>query len=211
MDLQIHRLLHKITRAMRDFQSFLGKFSKFTPDLGMNNYLVAATALSWCFLGVGSWLGWQLIRQNGRILLRLDELEKRLDEFELVEPSSLPGPRDEEASVEKSEVSGQRSEEDQSLVTSAATSRFGNRSLARSRIKRDGLKAGTAAPSFRLSRLDSGELNLAELRGQRVLLVFSDPHCGPCNALLPQVEKFHRENTTKARSSSRPSPPGERE
>src|SRR6266566_1363769 len=36
MDLQIHRLLHKITRAMRDFQSFLGKFSKFTPDLGYN-------------------------------------------------------------------------------------------------------------------------------------------------------------------------------
>src|SRR6266566_8598020 len=35
MDLQIHRLLHKITRAMRDFQSFLGKFSKFTPDLGL--------------------------------------------------------------------------------------------------------------------------------------------------------------------------------
>src|SRR5439155_4771119 len=38
-----------------------------------------------------------------------------------------------------------------------------------------------------------GELSLAELRGQRVLLLFSDPHCGPCNALAPQLEKFHRE------------------
>ena len=160
----------------------------------MNNYLVAATALSWCFLGVGSWLGWQLIRQNGRILLRLDELEKRLDEFEFVERSSRRGPRDEEASVEKSEVSGQRSEEDQSLVTSAATSRFGNRSLARSRIKRDGLKAGTHAPGFRLPRLDGSELSLEELRGKRVLLVFSDPQCGPCSTLAPRLEEFHREH-----------------
>src|SRR5439155_26230373 len=37
-------------------------------------------------------------------------------------------------------------EEDRSLVTSAAPSRFSNRSLARSKIKRDGLKAGTPAP-----------------------------------------------------------------
>src|SRR5579863_3824202 len=29
-----------------------------------------------------SWLHWQLLRQNGRILLRLEELEKRLDEFD---------------------------------------------------------------------------------------------------------------------------------
>src|SRR5215831_15035147 len=66
--------------------------------------------------------------------------------------------------------------EDQSLVTSAASNRFGNRSLARSRIKRDGLKAGTVAPEFRLPRLDGrGELALSDLRGQRVLLVLSSP------------------------------------
>ena len=38
-------------------------------------------------------LGWQLLRQNGRILLRLDELEKRLNELEFGEgdePQSLP-------------------------------------------------------------------------------------------------------------------------
>jgi len=64
----------------------------------------------------------------------------------------------------------------------------------RSRIKRDGLKAGTPAPDFRLPRLDGGELSVEELRGKRVLLVFSDPHCGPCNALLPQVEAFHRQH-----------------
>ena len=73
------------------------------------------------------------------------------------------------------------------------TNRFSNRSLGRSKIKRDGLKAGTLVPDFRLSRLDGrGDLSLSDLRGKRVLLVFSSPHCGPCEALAPELEKFHR-------------------
>src|ERR1043166_2627904 len=61
------------------------------------------------------------------------------------------------------------------------TARFSQRSLARSRIKRDGLKAGTPAPDFHLPRLDGrGELSVADFRGRKLLLVFSDPHCGPC-------------------------------
>jgi peroxiredoxin len=65
--------------------------------------------------------------------------------------------------------------------------------LARSRIKRDRLKAGTAAPEFRLPRLDGrGELSLSELRGRQVLLVFYSPDCGPCNVPAPRLEQFHR-------------------
>ena len=84
--------------------------------------------------------------------------------------------------------------EDQSLVTGPVTAnRYKNHSLARSKLKRDGLKAGTPAPDFRLPRLDGrGDLALSELSGRRVLLVFSDPHCGPCNALAPELEKFYR-------------------
>src|SRR6266496_733360 len=140
----------------------------------MSTCLYATTAISWCFLGLICWLGWQLLRQNGRILLRLDELEKRLDEFEFDQSSS----RREEALTGNSELRDAKSEIDQSLVPSAATTRFNSRSAARSRIKRDGLKTGTPAPDFRLPRLDGGELSLAELRGQRALLVFSDPQCG---------------------------------
>jgi peroxiredoxin len=64
-------------------------------------------------------------------------------------------------------------------------------SLARSRINRSGLKAGETAPEFTLPRLDGGELLLADLRGGRVLLVFSDPDCGPCDELAPQLQELH--------------------
>jgi peroxiredoxin len=72
--------------------------------------------------------------------------------------------------------------------------RFSKRSLASSKIKRNGLKAGTLAPDFRLPRLDGrGELALSNLRGKRVLLLFSSADCGPCNTLAPELEKFHRD------------------
>jgi peroxiredoxin len=312
-------------------------------------------ALAWAVILAGGWLGWQLLRQNGRLLLRLEELEKRLDELEFGEheqPAGLPIGSDapvfelpdlagesktlaqyrgrsvllilfnpacgfcrdllpklaaisacplsedkrllssrlsvlivttgdnatnrqlfnehkldhpvllqketEVASVYKANGTpsgylisseGKIASEltigaealleiateprsshregtdtsvtqplvsnghgaDQSLGTSAVTSRFSNRSLARSKIKRDGLKAGTPAPDFRLPRLDGrGELSLSEFRGQHVLLVFSSPRCGPCNTLAPELEKFHREQRRKQASPSpQPSPPGE--
>src|SRR5260370_662387 len=65
------------------------------------------------------------------------------------------------------------------------------RSLAGSRVNRSGLKAGTPAPDFRLPRIDGGDLSLADLRGERVLLVFSDPDCGPCDELAPQLQARH--------------------
>src|SRR5262245_12263102 len=67
------------------------------------------------------------------------------------------------------------------------------RSLAASRLNRKGLKAGDNAPEFRLPRIDGGELSLADLRGGRVLLVFSDPHCGPCTELAPRLQAIHQE------------------
>src|SRR5215472_6801390 len=113
----------------------------------MTAAVISIVALSWLFIGAGCWLGWQLLRQNGRMLLRLAELEKRLDELEF---------------GGNSESLDSKSEVDQSLVIphdgTAANSdgddranRFNKRSLARSKIKRDGLKAGTVAPDFRLA------------------------------------------------------------
>jgi methylamine dehydrogenase accessory protein MauD len=67
-----------------------------------------------------------------------------------------------------------------------------NRGLHTSRLRRDGLRAGTPAPRFRLPCLDGGEMSLEEFRGRRLLLVFSDPDCGPCEELAPALEQFHR-------------------
>ncbi len=71
--------------------------------------------------------------------------------------------------------------------------RRGNRDLSQSHIDRDGLAVGAPAPLFRLPRLDGGELALESLRGRPVLLVFSDPDCGPCDELAPHLERIHQE------------------
>ena len=148
----------------------------------MNAWMVFPIAAGLCAIVAGCWLGWQLLRQNGRLLLRIEELEKRFDEWEF------------------------GGDDDQDVIPAATNgnervNRFSNRSLANSKIKRDGLKAGTTAPDFTLPRLDGkGDLSLSELRGKRVLLVFSSPGCGPCNALAPELEKFHREQLDRDRS-----------
>jgi peroxiredoxin len=59
---------------------------------------------------------------------------------------------------------------------------------------RDGLKAGTYAPDFTLPTLDGSKLSLQDFRGRKVLLVFSDPECGPCSAVAPELERIHQAN-----------------
>src|SRR5438045_1273256 len=57
----------------------------------MNGSVVAIGALVALILSAGGWLGWQLLRQNGRMLLRLDQLEKRLDALEFGEDEPPTG------------------------------------------------------------------------------------------------------------------------
>src|SRR5436190_10651934 len=40
--------------------------------------IVLGTVLPWLLIAVGAWLGYQLVLQNGRILLRLESIETRL-------------------------------------------------------------------------------------------------------------------------------------
>jgi peroxiredoxin len=68
----------------------------------------------------------------------------------------------------------------------------GNRPLSESRINRSGLSQGTTAPAFRLPSIDGGEISLDTYRGRRLLLVFSDPNCGPCRALMPELDSLHK-------------------
>jgi peroxiredoxin len=60
---------------------------------------------------------------------------------------------------------------------------------------RDGIAIGERAPSFRLELVGGGELALEDLRGRRVLLVFSHPDCPPCQALAPRLDAIAREQS----------------
>jgi peroxiredoxin len=66
----------------------------------------------------------------------------------------------------------------------------GERPLSESRIERNGLRAGTPAPAFRLPDLQGGMVELGDHRGRQVLLIFTDPHCGPCEELAPRLARL---------------------
>jgi peroxiredoxin len=67
-------------------------------------------------------------------------------------------------------------------------------SVAESKLMRDGLKAGTSAPDFKLPALDDSEVSLKDYRGRKVLLVFSDPECGPCGKVARELQHIHQAN-----------------
>lgn len=58
-----------------------------------------------------------------------------------------------------------------------------------------GLPVGSPAPAFTLPDLNGSSVSLDALRatGKPVMLLFSDPHCGPCNALLPEVGRWQEQ------------------
>lgn len=77
----------------------------------------------------------------------------------------------------------------------AGRARLGSeRSLGGSRIERQGIPAGSRAPSFDLPDLNGRRVSLEDYRGRRVLVVFSDPECGPCDAVAPELARFDREH-----------------
>lgn len=121
--------------------------------------LSAVVALLLLAVLVASWMLYGLLRQNGRMLVRIDSVEAALE--------ALP-----------SELASRRV--------------FADRSLASSRIQRSGLEPGTIAPAFRLPTLEGRDIALADFAGRRLLLVFSDPSCGPCTTLLPLLEETAR-------------------
>jgi peroxiredoxin len=90
---------------------------------------------------------YQLLRQNGRLLGRLDALEGKL---------AVP---------------------DQAA----------------------GLAVGTVAPDFSLPGLDRQMVSLEVLRagGRAVMLVFTDPGCGPCEALLDELGDWQRQHAQR--------------
>jgi methylamine dehydrogenase accessory protein MauD len=124
-----------------------------TPLVGLILGLVALALVlgQWWFLA-------NVLRQNGRLLVRVEALEAKLG-----------------AGGEVPSVNGGQAQ------------------------RQTGLAVGSEAPGFTLSGLHGETLTLDSLRssGEPVMLLFTDPNCGPCNALLPEVGRWQEENSDK--------------
>lgn len=109
-----------------------------------------------------AWFGWELLRQNGRLLERVDRLEAA--------GSAASAP----------------------LAGAPRGGPLGGVGLAGGVI--DGA-TGATAPDLVLAGLDGAAVPLSSLGGdgRPALLLFSDPSCGPCRALLPEVAAWQRE------------------
>lgn len=107
--------------------------------------VLTAVATEW-------WLVFHLLSQQGRLLVRIDNLESRLD------------------------------------ASGKVLDLIPNRPAA-------GLPIGSPAPSLELPLLSGEAITLDALWkvGKPVLLIFSDPDCSPCNALLPDIAFWDRQ------------------
>jgi peroxiredoxin len=105
------------------------------------------------------WFLVHLLRQNGRLLVRLEAVEA-------------------------------------SLATSGSLAPTQNGTPVH---QAEGLPVGSVAPDFDLSGVHGETITLDALRssGKPVMALFTDPGCGPCNAMLPDVGRWQEEHTQK--------------
>lgn len=61
----------------------------------------------------------------------------------------------------------------------------------------DTLRNGAPAPVFQLNSAAGGRVNLADYRGQVVLLNFWASWCGPCRTEMPILEQLHKQYKAK--------------
>ena len=78
------------------------------------------------------------------------------------------------------------------LEVATGAVRLKSRPVTESTIARDGLRAGAEAPNFVLADLDGKPRSLLDYRGKRVLLVFSDVTCGPCDEVAVELVRRYK-------------------
>lgn len=56
---------------------------------------------------------------------------------------------------------------------------------------KEGIDIGNLSPDFELTTLDGKQAKLSQYRGKKVILNFWATWCPPCNAEIPDLEKFY--------------------
>jgi peroxiredoxin len=136
--------------------------------------------LTWIALGLVGYLSLYLVKQYGRVLLELDQIKQEGAAANRVAATALAAP----AAVDAPPPNGALADRDYAAQTAR-------------QVGHTGLPLGTPASAFKLPRPDGRPLALDEFRGQRVLLVFSDPDCEPCAELAPDLERIHRHSPAR--------------
>lgn len=133
-----------------------GLFDWLTPLPVIQRIAVVAGLLVTALLAGASWLLFQIMAQQGRLLLRIE-------------------------------------------ATEAELAARGVHAQSASQVRAPGLPVGTPAPAFAIPDLMGATMTLAALRtpGQALVLIFSDPGCGPCTALGPEIGRWQREYATR--------------
>jgi methylamine dehydrogenase accessory protein MauD len=62
-----------------------------------------------------------------------------------------------------------------------------------SRMGRNGLRPGKKAPDFKLPCAVGPEMALSDFAGRKVFLVFVQTGCGPCGAVVPDLNRMYRD------------------
>ncbi|WP_040402352.1 TlpA family protein disulfide reductase [Alkalibacillus haloalkaliphilus] len=60
-------------------------------------------------------------------------------------------------------------------------------------IDTDGVEVGDVAPNFKLQTLNGEETELADFRGQKIMINFWATWCPPCRAEMPHMQEIHEE------------------
>jgi methylamine dehydrogenase accessory protein MauD len=58
------------------------------------------------------------------------------------------------------------------------------------RLGRDGLRPGKKAPEFTLPGVEGRDISLHDFSGRRVLLVFTQSGCSPCQKIIPELNRL---------------------
>ena len=146
-----------------------------------------AAGLAWVIILVMGWAGYRLLAQYGRLLIRLEALERQRASGSA------------HVSEHDADHVSQPQYDDDALELAASNATADDADDTGGH----GVPFGTVLHDFELPRLDGGHLTFSQTHGQRRLLVFVNPACPHSRTLTPDLTAL----STTASPAQRPARP----